>query len=426
MSYGSGFLGQGYAPSSPSYGAVPGYSAAPGYGAAPGYCGAGARVTITIPMGGPMCGGGAPYGSPMMAPAPMCTSISVAHGATVVVESGVTPTHSWHTVQQAPPSTTVGDWMVPQRSLPAIGHGARAAEVAAPTRYEQPKAKSSRNSAFQVKEYRAWRDVPEETDLLLKRAYLAGFPYASYTEAGCEYEADLTELVRRCLSTGTECELKVPFGWSAPSVKKQQSAKAYLGKTPSAMTAKLSLRDALQKLEVEEEGKQTQAEAKQRPSKKAGSSTGTKVALGLAGGAALGAAAFAGGVAAVGEVSGDGAGEAFEDLGRAAGEVAEEAGGEIAEVAEDGWQAAVDELGQEEWVGEIGEPSGKAPMPSAPSCPTFLNAAGAEGVGALARAGGKCDGAAAGGCEAARKQLRRGTLIPATVARQSSTDVADE
>lgn len=104
-----------------------------------------------------------------------------------------------------------------------------------------------------MRERQCWRDVPHDVDIVLKRAFLAGFASVTYSEMGREYDVDLAALVRRSLISGEECEMKVPFGWSAPSQKKMQSAKPYQHSAQRARNeatpARLTLADALMKME---------------------------------------------------------------------------------------------------------------------------------------------------------------------------------
>mmetsp|Transcript_67150 Transcript_67150/g.132406 ORF Transcript_67150/g.132406 Transcript_67150/m.132406 type:complete len:240 (-) Transcript_67150:207-926(-) len=70
---------------------------------------------------------------------------------------------------------------------------------------------------FQVKLSGEWTNYSPEEDKILKRAYLAGFPNASYDLRGQSYEVNFGTMKQKNKISKKEREIRPPHKWKAPA-----------------------------------------------------------------------------------------------------------------------------------------------------------------------------------------------------------------
>jgi len=139
----------------------------------------------------------------------------------------------------------------------------------------------ARSVVFQVREGDEWQDVPEEQDLQLKRAFLAGFPTVTYCDSHDIYEADLQRMLRTATRSGEVVELRVPFGWKASEAKNSGSSRPFAEPAPQESKkegmASFTLAEALAEVSPEpSEGSSTQVSP--QPSQRSTSASSTALA----------------------------------------------------------------------------------------------------------------------------------------------------
>jgi len=79
---------------------------------------------------------------------------------------------------------------------------------------KMPKATATQ---FQVKLSGEWKDYSNDEDRILKRAYLAGFPNARYSFRGHQYECNFAKMTQKNVTSGKVRELRPPHKWRAPA-----------------------------------------------------------------------------------------------------------------------------------------------------------------------------------------------------------------
>lgn len=72
---------------------------------------------------------------------------------------------------------------------------------------------------FQVKLEGQWKDYGYEEDMLLKRAFLAGFPCASFYLRDQSYEYNFKRMEQKNMGTGKTREIRAPHTWKQPEHK---------------------------------------------------------------------------------------------------------------------------------------------------------------------------------------------------------------
>lgn len=72
-------------------------------------------------------------------------------------------------------------------------------------------------ASFQVKLGGEWKDYDKEEDTILKRAFLAGFPFARFSFRDQNYEYDFKKMEQKNLGTGKSREIRAPHKWKQPA-----------------------------------------------------------------------------------------------------------------------------------------------------------------------------------------------------------------
>jgi len=242
-------------------------------------------------------------------------------------------------------------------------------------------------SHFQVQLSGEWKNYEGQEDTILKRAYMAGFPNAKYGLRGRRYQVDFKRMMQKNLESGKERQIRPPYAWKgkAPSKPVAEAGPTFCVKVPEGAPgttihvphpkAKGSFipvsvpatarpgQTMLVPIPAHAEEQPTRPEAPSPPAapvpagaapapapavaaegkKKAGWSTGAKVAAGLGV-----AGAAVGGVVLGAHIAEEGWDATLDDL----GDLATSAGEGIA----DGAEAAVD------WVGDAAEDVGEFVM----------------------------------------------------------------
>eukprot|EP00429_Kryptoperidinium_foliaceum_P052276 CAMPEP_0176092220 /NCGR_PEP_ID=MMETSP0120_2-20121206/46197_1 /TAXON_ID=160619 /ORGANISM="Kryptoperidinium foliaceum, Strain CCMP 1326" /LENGTH=241 /DNA_ID=CAMNT_0017426127 /DNA_START=48 /DNA_END=773 /DNA_ORIENTATION=+ len=70
---------------------------------------------------------------------------------------------------------------------------------------------------FQIRLSGAWQDYAAEEDKILRRAYLAGYPNASYRHRGNDYLYDFREMKQINKATGKSRDIRPPRRWTQPA-----------------------------------------------------------------------------------------------------------------------------------------------------------------------------------------------------------------
>lgn len=232
---------------------------------------------------------------------------------------------------------------------------------------------------FQVKLAGEWKDYSKDEDKILKRAFLAGFPNAKFSYRKYSYQVDFKAMTQKNVTTGKERDIRPPHKLKPPSAPITTAGPTTCIKVPpGSQGTTISVphpKDKTQFIQVDvpKTAKDGQAmlvpipaleapaapapaapapaaaagaaapAAAAEPEKKAGWSTGAKVAAGTAGVVAVGGLAVAG--ALLGEhIAEEGLDATLADL----GDGLEGAG----EAIVDGAEAAA------EWTGDAAETAG--------------------------------------------------------------------
>jgi hypothetical protein len=69
---------------------------------------------------------------------------------------------------------------------------------------------------FQIKLSGHWKDYDDAEDKILKRAYMAGFPNAKFSNRGQEYMYDFKKMHQHNIKSGTNREIRAPYKMKAP------------------------------------------------------------------------------------------------------------------------------------------------------------------------------------------------------------------
>merc|ERR1712007_421904 len=165
-----------------------------------------------------------------------------------------------------------------------------------------------------------WKDYGPEEDKILKRAYMSGFPNAKFELRGQRYEYNFKRGVQKNLDSGKTREIRAPHKWQAPSAPvvppgKTATVKVKRGQPGTQLTLKHP-DGGFYTVSVPRNAKVGQTMLVPIPPhgshggsggsgghgghgdddehKKKGWSTGTKVAVGVAGAAVVGAGVVAG------------------------------------------------------------------------------------------------------------------------------------
>jgi len=69
---------------------------------------------------------------------------------------------------------------------------------------------------FQVKLSGDWKDYAADEDKILKRAFLAGFPNCKYSLRGQKYEVNFQKMSQKNVSSGKERDIRPPYKWKPP------------------------------------------------------------------------------------------------------------------------------------------------------------------------------------------------------------------
>jgi len=231
---------------------------------------------------------------------------------------------------------------------------------------------------FQVKLSGNWQNYNSDEDKILKRAYLAGFPNAKYTLRGNGYVINFKDMQQLNTKTGKSRLIRAPHKWKPPSAPLVAAGKTFVVKVPPggpgsiiqvphpdkknfkgqfvAVNVPASAKPGQSMLvpipqgasatvtSVEPSAAEAAEVAKlsgeEQKDKKAGWSTGAKVAAGGAGIVAVGGLAVGGAILGehIAEEGWDATmadlGDIAGDAGEAAGAAGEDAGAAIADGAE--------------------------------------------------------------------------------------------
>jgi hypothetical protein len=251
-------------------------------------------------------------------------------------------------------------------------------------------------SHFQVQLSGEWKNYVGQEDLILKRAFMAGFPHAKYTLRRRRYQADFKRMIQKNLETGKERQIRPPCSWNgkAPSKPVVEAGPTFCVKVPEGAPGTTILvphpkikgrfisvsvpatartgQTMLVPVPALVEEQPTPPEAPSPPlaplpagagpapaaaaaatadgKKKGGWSTGAKVAAGLGV-----AGAAVGGVVLGAHIAEEGWDETMADL----GDVAADAGEAIGAAAEDAGEAIVDAAEDAgEWIAGAAEDAG--------------------------------------------------------------------
>jgi len=219
---------------------------------------------------------------------------------------------------------------------------------------------------FQVKLSDKWCDYSNDEDKILKRAFMAGFPNCKYHLRGQKYQYDFKRMVQKNQESGKERQIRPPNKWKQPSAPIVPEGKTTVINVPAGspgkviqvpypgvagkfinvnVPAKARVGQAML-VPVPDISQAVSAGATPVPGaaveeKKAGWSTGAKVAAG--GAAVVGVAGAAVGGAILGEhiaehgldATVDAVGDGLADAGEAIGDAAVDAGEFIVDGAEE-------------------------------------------------------------------------------------------
>jgi len=220
---------------------------------------------------------------------------------------------------------------------------------------------------FQVKLSGDWKDYGREEDKILKRAFMAGFPGCKFHLRGQNYEYDFEKCVQKNTDTRKEREIRAPHKWKQPSAPIVPKGKTTVVNVPSgspgsviqvpypgapgkfindnvpakARPGQAMLVPVPDISQAVSAGAAPPPAAAEETQKKAGWSTGAKVAAG--GAAVVGVAGAAVGGAILGEhiaehgldATVDAVGDGLADAGEAIADAAVDAGEFIVDGAEE-------------------------------------------------------------------------------------------
>jgi len=85
---------------------------------------------------------------------------------------------------------------------------------------------------FQVKLSGNWQNYNSDEDKVLKRAYLAGFPNAKYTLRGNGYVINFKDMQQLNTKTGKSREIRAPYKWKPPSAPLVAAGRTFVVKVP--------------------------------------------------------------------------------------------------------------------------------------------------------------------------------------------------